>query len=120
MLIEIANNGPAIRSTNYWHTEHGQRGLCYLTGNAGVWRLLVPPAAEPLLAEMRTGRRVSIEPSISSAGLLDIVFDDGTSSPFCLTLDPRQADRAVTAGSTTLAVWTQQGLQLSLPCSVCV
>ena len=50
----IRNAGADIAETDYWHTEHASVGLCYLSGNAGVWRLLVPEAAEGSLAEMRT------------------------------------------------------------------
>jgi hypothetical protein len=115
MIIE--NDGPAIRATDYWQSEHASAGLCYLSGNAGHWRLLVPEAAEGLLAEMRTGRRATIEPSMVNERCWDIVFDDGSSSPYCLTIDKRQVDRAVETGRATLTVWTEaSGCVLTLPC----
>ena len=44
--------------------------------NAGALRLLVPAAALGMLAEMRTGQRVTIERSLHSgaAGCVDIVL----------------------------------------------
>lgn len=118
-MIQIVNNGPAIVSTNYWGTEHASAGLCCLSGNAGVWRLLVPEAAEGLLAEMRTGTHASIEPSMHEPGRCwDVVFEDGSESPFSLALDKRQLDRALEPGRCRLTVWTQRGRVLDLPCTV--
>jgi hypothetical protein len=118
-MIEIVNDGASIVSTNYWATEHANRGLCYLSGNAGTWRLLVPEAAEGLLPEMRTGRRAIIEPSRHLPGRAwDIVFDDGTSSPFALAVDRRQIDRAIEPGSRRLTVWTERGQVIDLQCMV--
>lgn len=117
-MIEIRNDGPRIRSTNYWGTEHALEGLCYLSGNAGAWRLLVPGAAVSMIDEMRTGRSASIEPSIQASGCWDIVFDDGSDTPFSLSLDKRQVDRSMTPGQCRLTVWTQEGLVLDMPCDV--
>ena len=76
-MIKISNNGPDIASTDYWTTEHALAGLCYLSGNAGALRLLVPKAAEGMLAEMRTGASVTIEKSIPEPRrCIDLVFED--------------------------------------------
>lgn len=118
-MITFGNDGAGITSTNYWDTEYAAAGLCYLNGNAGVLRLLVPEAAEGLLAEMRTGKQAAIERSIAHPeDAWDIVFEDGTESPFALTLDKRHADLAMPPGSCTLAVWTQRGKQFELKCEV--
>ncbi len=117
-MITIINDGPEIRETNYWDTGHARAGLCYLSGNAGALRLLVPQAAEGLLTEMRTGKRVYIEPSISDLRCLDVVFDDGTESPFALSLDKQQCDRAMTPGRCPLTVWTPHGKVVHLQCEV--
>ncbi len=117
-MITISNDGPRITSTSYWDTDHASAGLCYLSANAGTWRLLVPEAAEGALREMRTGTRATIEPSIQAPGCWDVVFEDGTDSPFALAIDRRQVDRAMTPGTCTLAVWTSRGLQIELPCTV--
>lgn len=52
-MIKIVNNGEDIKSTNYWGMEHAKQGLLYLSGNAKVWRLLLPLSVEQgMLAEM--------------------------------------------------------------------
>jgi hypothetical protein len=118
-LISITNSGPDITATNYWETEHAHGGFCYLSANAGTWRLLVPPEAETLLAEMRTGKKVSIEPSLHAPGRCwDVVFDDGTSSPFSVAIDKKQVDRAMLPGRCRLTVWTVGGKVLDFACVV--
>lgn len=118
MQIIIQNRGHELAATNYWDTEHASAGLCYLSTNAGVVRLLVPEAAEIMLPEMRTGQRATIEPSIQAAGCWDVVFEDGSSSPFALAVDRQQCDRPMQSGRCRLAVWTQRGRVLDLACEV--
>ncbi|MGP9633771.1 hypothetical protein ACT3R7_11960 [Halomonas sp. AOP43-A1-21] len=118
-MINIANNGEDIASTNYWQSPHAAKGLLYLSGNAKVWRLLLPASAEgAMLPEMRTGKRGVIEQSIQLQGCWDIVFEDGTDSPYAVSLDKKQVDRAVESGKCHLAVWTEGGKVLELPCTV--
>lgn len=118
-MITIQNNGADIVATDYWDSEHAAAGFCYLSGNAGVWRLLVPEAAEMLLPEIRTGKSVTIEPSLHLPGQAwDVVFEDGTDAPYSLAIDKRQLDRALTPGACRLAVWTQRGKVLELACVV--
>ncbi|MDR2837762.1 MAG: hypothetical protein LBV49_04215 [Azonexus sp.] len=121
-MIEIANDGPNIVHTNFWSFDFARRGVCYLSYNAKVWRLLVPSGAEFWLTEMRTGNHVTIEPSKlePNRGKIDVVFEDGSVSPFCLSLDPLiQVDRLLTPDhECQLAVWTESGRQMLLPCDV--
>lgn len=118
-MFTLGNDGQAVTSTDYWDTPHAGRGLCYLSGNAGALRLLVPPAAEAMLAEMRTGKRVVIEPSISEPGCLDLVFEDGTDAPFFLAIDRKQIDRALEPGrAVPLIVYTRSGEQMRLQATV--
>lgn len=117
-MFHVANDGAEIADTDYWQTPHSAKGLCYLSGNAGVWRLLVPPASESMLAEMRTGRSVTIEPSIQVAGCLDVVFEDGSDAPFALAVDLKQTDRVMHSGECRVTVWTVAGKQLDLPAQV--
>jgi hypothetical protein len=117
-VISTVNEGALLVSTSYWQTEHASAGLCYLSGNGGAWRLLVPKAAETLLAEMRTGARATIEPSVRSSECWDVVFEDGADTPFSVSIDRRQVDRAMTPGSCRLLVYTERGLQIDLLCEV--
>jgi len=117
-MITIENNGADIVATNYWGTEHAARGLCYLSGNAGHWRLLVPRVVEHALSEMRAGKSVIIESSTVQEDSCDVVFDDRTAAPFSLSVDRRQIDRSMTSRSCQLTVWTEAGKVLTFPCEI--
>lgn len=92
----------------------------FLSGNAGAWRLLVPDAQLHMLAEMRTGRSVTIERAIrgTPGKCVDIVFEDDSTAPFCITLDKRQTDRGLTPGEAVMLIYTRAGLQMEIPCVV--
>jgi hypothetical protein len=111
-LIVFENDGQKITSTNYWQTEHANVGMCYLSANAGALRLLVPEAAQGMLAEMKTGHSVTIEESLHAPGQCwDIVFEDGSESPFSLAIDKKQLDRPLTPGKgVPFTIWTEGGL----------
>jgi hypothetical protein len=117
-VFAIGNDGPEILTTDYWETEHAQKGFVYLSGNAGAWRLLVPPSAAWMLPEMRTGHSAYIERSVRTPQCWDIVFDDGTESPFSISIDKRQLDRALEPGAAQLTVWVPAGKTLSLPLEI--
>ena len=119
MLMIFGNAGQHLGDTNYWKSEHAKRGLCLVSANAGALRLLVPKAAEHFLPEMRTGASVTIEPSISSAGNIDLVFEDGTHSPFFLAISPSMFDRHLQEGrNIPFSVWTEDGMVMQIPCKV--
>jgi hypothetical protein len=117
-LLQIKNDGPNIVETNFWDSDFAVRGLLYLSANAGVLRLLVPDSQLQYLAEMRTGRSAAIERSMFSRTAVDIVFNDGTQTPFSVAIEPQQTDRTLKPGEATLAVWTRAGKQLELPCRI--
>lgn len=124
-LIKIENNGPEIIGTNYFDSEYAARGYCYLSINAGAFRLLIPPALESAIAEMKTGKMavISIGPDARHGGreMAEIMFDDGTSDPYCLFLSMEQVDRKPAQGDsfreTVLTVYTE-GLikEIETPC----
>lgn len=118
-MITIENDGPAIRATNYWASAHARRGYLFLSWNDGVARLLVPPAATSMLPDMETGRLVVISrgPWVEQAGrdALELLFDDGTDSPFSCCLVAEQCDRMLPDDEIGRAfefhVWTRTGLR---------
>lgn len=119
LFYMVTNDGAEIVDTNYWQTEQAQHGLCFLTANAGTWRLLVPPKTEYAIPEMRTGRRVTIENSLlEPQRCWDIVFQDGTDAPFSVTLDRQLVDRPLKPGKCQLTVWAEHGKVLTFPCTV--
>lgn len=117
-MITIENDGQRLVKTNYWTLPHAERGFLYLSVNAGALRLLVPAGATHMLAEMRTGKSVTLEPSIREPQCIDIVFEDGTDAPFSVSLDRRQCDRALNSGPCRFMVYTPAGLQLDLQATV--
>lgn len=119
--LTICNNGADIVETNYWDSEAAKKGFCYLSGNAGALRLLVPESiAKEYLPEMRTGMRVSIETSIASPFCIDVVFDDGSESPFFIALDRTLTSRMPDSArrDVPFAVWPPGGKILSLRATV--
>lgn len=120
-MISISNNGQQITSTNYWETTSARKGLCFMSLNAGEIRLLLPDASLDLLPEMQTGKRITIEHSMSSSQCVDIVFEDGTDTPFFIALDKRQMDFKMKKGTKhPFAVWGSQGLLLPLEASITI
>jgi hypothetical protein len=102
MEIKVRSAGPEIIETNYWEHEYAARGLFFLTSNAGAFRLLVPEAHLSAVSEFRTAREVVVSrgpwPERGGREAIEILFDDGTDSPYALHLDARQLDRLPAAG----------------------
>lgn len=113
-MITVSNKGIYIESSNFWNSEYAKRGLFFLTGNAGAWRLMVPDCQLGHLKEMATASFVEIERCNARGGsALAIWFEDGSARPFQLLLDWRQTDRLVrpTTKKQPLLVYTRHGLQ---------
>ena len=99
--MRIANDGPRIRSTDYWRTEHA-RGYCYLSVNAGAVRLLVPPPRQgEIVAALRTAARASIYLAGARRVALHrvtLILEDDSDAPYVLDVDAAQTDRALPPG----------------------
>lgn len=112
-----------IADTDYWQSEYNERGLAYLSGHSLGLRLLLPTShADEWLPEIQTGKRTVIEPPVRQGytNHIDIVFDDGTGSPFSLCIDrTKQLDTALRSGNTRLLVYAGS-LQdpFELPCTI--
>lgn len=123
MLITIQNAGQRILSTDYWDSEHAGQGLFYLSWNAGAGRLLVPDSQKPMLPEMRSGKYVIVSrgpwPDQGGREGIELLFEDGSDSPFCLHLVAEQCDRLIPdadqGGGFVIAAWTRGGEKLRLP-----
>lgn len=121
--ITISNNGQEIEFTNYWDSEHARRGYVFLSWNAGAGRLLIPDSQGALLPEMKSGKYVIVSrgPWIDQGGrdAVELLFEDGTDSPFALHLVAEQCDRMIPAtdqgGGLVVTAWTRAGEQLRLP-----
>jgi hypothetical protein len=94
--LVIANDGARLVETNYWQTDNARVGLMFLTTNAGCTRLLVPPSQVHSIPDMtRNVREVVLTRGEwrGTPGCIEVMFEDGSSSPFCLHIDPKQQDR---------------------------
>jgi len=98
-MITITNHGPLITASNFWESEYAQRGLLYLSVNAGAFRLLVPDKALHMISDMRPGAKhivVSMlrpEKWVNGQYCAEWMVEDGTDTPWSCQLDPRQLDR---------------------------
>lgn len=129
MQLIVRNHGPLILATNYWETPAAKAGKILLSLNAGAFRVLLPPAAEPALADMTTAKGCCVSrgpwPDAGLADALEVLFDDGTPDPFALHLSVQSCDRLPldtdTASEWVLTVWTRPRrerphLALQRPC----
>jgi hypothetical protein len=99
MFISIENEEQKLVKTNYWESEYAKNGYCFITINAGWYRLLVPRYREDWLGDIKSANSVIIsrgpaprfQPPKSDA--FEILFEDNTQSPFSITTSPEQWDR---------------------------
>ncbi|WP_370159022.1 hypothetical protein [Limimaricola soesokkakensis] len=117
-MISIGNNGEEIISTNYWESDVAKRGFCYLSGNAGHWRLLIPKSFPEAVSEFRKVREASIEPSIAIKGHIDVIAEDGSSSPYCISLSRQMIDRSLVRKRCRLLVYSEGELVTDIPLRV--
>ena len=117
-MLVVGNKGNKVAQTNFWSSEFAQQGFCLLSGNAGDWRLLIPPSQDEALREFAAVQQATIEPSIVLPDHYDVVAEDGTASPYCLSLDPCQIDRRLEKKKCRLLVYSQDGLVANMPVSV--
>lgn len=95
-IIQVSNHGPLILSTNYWDSELASSGKLFVSINAGAIRILLPPARYGDMAEMRTGKECVLSrgpwPAQRLPEGIEIMFDDGSDSPYALHLSPESFD----------------------------
>lgn len=120
--ITVSNDGPHVIDTNYFDTPHAQQGFLFASWNAGVLRLLVPDSQVHALADMQTAKTVVVTKGHHpGAGreLFEILFDDGSASPFMVLLDPELSDRHVGQEShgkpLNVHIYTSEGCAGSWP-----
>lgn len=122
-MIKIKNNGPKIEQTNYWDTESAKAGYLYLSWNAGAARLLVPDPLKPQIEEMKTAKDIIISrgpwPDQGNRDSLEILFEDGSSSPFVLHMGTENTDRLLSGDSRQegfdVYIYTREGEQFTRP-----
>lgn len=123
MIITIENAGQRILKTNYWDSEHAEKGYFYLSWNAGAGRVLVPDSQKPALREMKTGKYVIVSrgpwPEQGGREGIELLFEDGSDNPYCVHLVSEQCDRLIPdyqqGGGVDIIVLTRGGEKLRLP-----
>lgn len=117
-MIEITNDGAAITYTNYFETRQAAEGFFYLSYNAGAVRLRVPDSRKSMLSDMRTGHYVIVSagpwPDRQGRDGLELLFEDGSDSPFCLHLSAHEkSDRLLPetdqGGGFVVTAWEREG-----------
>lgn len=95
-MISVRNHGPIVLETNYWDSELARAGKLFASVNAGAIRLLLPPSAYGALNDMRTAKECVLSrgpwPAMKLPEAVEILFDDGSDSPFALHLSPESFD----------------------------
>ena len=119
----IENDGALIRQTNYWDSPMARNGKVFLTWNAKTGRLLLPDSQLNCLGEIRTASSVIVTrgpwPEVGKAEALEILFEDGSNSPFCFHIGSEQTDRLPPKSEhgrdISFTVWSRSALEVSLP-----
>jgi hypothetical protein len=127
--IHFGNNGSEIVETNYFDSQMGKAGMFYLGMNAGVARLLIPDCAIQWVKEMQTGDHCVLTSGIyQGQPSMEIMFDDGSKSPFALFLPLSNCDFQPRTSDVpfVISAWTRAGkvgqweafsrMALRLPC----
>ncbi|HNC11718.1 MAG TPA: hypothetical protein PLF59_08095 [Cyclobacteriaceae bacterium] len=120
-LIQIANDGFMIKKTNYWESKYAQKGLFYLSWNAGSARLLIPKIHEYIIKEILTARYVNISfiklQEFENRRFFDLFFEDNSTQPFCIQISQEMSDRIIQKsdqGKCYFHAFTEKGLQVTM------
>lgn len=96
-MIITENNGPLLKASNYWDSQMARRGQCFVSINKGTFRLLLPDSLKSIEADIRTGKYVAITLGMhrhTGWMMYEIMFDDGSDSPYSLWINPEQFERS--------------------------
>lgn len=95
--IVTRNRGALICSTNYFGSAHARAGLFFLSWHAGTARLLIPASRFCALRDMLNATYVAVTRGRYEgvADCLEVMFDDGSATPYAVYLLPHQYDRMI-------------------------
>lgn len=120
-LIAIGNDGPEIQTTDYWTTELAAIGNSFLSWNAGTARLLLSERMALDIADMKAANHVIISRGWFAGfgtDALEILFDDGSDTPYCVHLARSHYDHLIaqfSSGPAGFTAWTKEGKLFALP-----
>ncbi len=110
--ITISNAGAEIIGSNYFDSLWAEAGLCYLSGNAGAARLLIPDSQTHTISAMRTGRFCVLTTGLfKGVPCIEIMFDDGSRAPHAVIITQDMCDFSFQPSRTAfkLSAWTRNG-----------
>ena len=121
--LMIVNDGQDITSTTFWESDLAAAGCVYVSWNAGAARVLIPDSLVSAVDEMKAAGSVIISrgrwAAVGRDDALELMFEDGSESPYCLHIVQEQTDRLIPEGGQGsglwVTVWTREGQQLRLP-----
>ena len=101
-ILTIHNDGALVTATNYFETPHARQvQAVYVSVNAGCVRLLVP---DPAMIDSAGAKYVIVTrgkwPEMGWRDALDVLFEDGTDSPFAAIVGAEAVDRLPPAGDS--------------------
>lgn len=92
----ITNDGPEIRSTNYWDTEAEAAGKIMCSVNAGAIRILLPRSRAADATEMTAAKYVICSrgpwPAAGKRDAVELLWEDRSQNPFCYHLSAESFD----------------------------
>ena len=93
--ITTKNDHEFLIETNYFDSPMGQKGVIYLSCNAGAARLLVPNHhADTVVNEIKTAEYAIITSGkLAGKPAIEILFEDHTDTPFSLHILEQACDR---------------------------
>lgn len=115
-FLIIGNDGPDIKSTNFWDTEMAGDGRIFASTNAGHLRLLVPDNRQRVLDDMLKGVSILELDVLPHSQWKDgvecatILFEDDSDEPYRITFDPKLIDKSHWESGDLLNVsfWVQR------------
>jgi hypothetical protein len=116
MALVIKNDGQEILSSTFWDSETAN---FFLSVNAGAVRLLIPDSRINEIRKM-TGKLVIISrgPCWPEADkdAIEIMFDDGSKTPYSIQLKAEQTDDLITASmhgsALTFSAWKKNAVKI--------
>ncbi|HEV7672603.1 MAG TPA: hypothetical protein VGS22_29135 [Thermoanaerobaculia bacterium] len=95
-MIKTTNEGQAIVESSYWTSDLARAGKVYASVNAGAVRVLLPPQLRELPEEVASAQYALLSrgpwPAQQLAEAVEILWEDGSQSPYALHLDVASFD----------------------------
>lgn len=114
--LTIRNDGPLVAETNFWSLAIEESGRLCVSVNAGAIRVLVPRAMGRIVSDIRTARHAVLSrgpwPERRLDEAVEIMWDDGSDSPFSACLSPQSFDQLPAAPPARqewrVSVWVER------------